>query len=69
MPDAGGSLQISKEYGWLDAAKVKVLEGCYIDLGKVFLNDDTEGPGNNHRPLFLSSTKIQLYKTIESAAF
>lgn len=36
MLDAGGSLQISEEYGRFDVAKVNVLEGCYIDLGKVF---------------------------------
>ena len=34
--DAGGSLRISEEYGRKDVARVNVLEGCFIDLGKVF---------------------------------
>ncbi len=34
--DGGGSLRISEEYGRGDVARVNVLEGCFIDLGKVF---------------------------------
>lgn len=34
--DAGGSLRISEEYGHGDVARANVLDGCFIDLGKVF---------------------------------
>ena len=34
--DGGGSLRIAEEYGRGDVARVNVLEGCFIDLGKVF---------------------------------
>lgn len=34
--EGGGSLRISEEYGRGDVARVNVLEGCFIDLGKVF---------------------------------
>ena len=34
--DDGGSLRISEEYGGDGVARVNVLEGCFIDLGKVF---------------------------------
>ena len=37
--DAGGSLRISEEYGRDSVARVNVLEGCFIDLGKVFRED------------------------------
>lgn len=32
----GDFLRISEEYGRRDVARVNVLEGCFIDLGKVF---------------------------------
>ena len=32
----GGSLRITEEYGPRDIARVNVLEGCFIDLSKVF---------------------------------
>lgn len=34
--DSNGSLRISEEYGHGDVARVNVLDGCFIDLGKVF---------------------------------
>ena len=34
--DRTGSLRIAEEYGRGDVARVNVLEGCFIDLGKVF---------------------------------
>ncbi len=34
--DAGGSLRIHEEYGQEDIAKVNVLDGCFIELSKVF---------------------------------
>lgn len=34
--DDGSTLRISEEYGRGDVAKVNVLEGCFIDLSKVF---------------------------------
>ncbi len=34
--DGGGSLRIAEEYGRGDVARVNVLDGCFIDLGKVF---------------------------------
>ena len=36
MLDNNGSLRISEEYGRGDVARVNVLDGCFIDLGKVF---------------------------------
>lgn len=36
IQDGGSSLRISEEYGREDVARVNVLEGCFIDLGKVF---------------------------------
>lgn len=34
--DGGGALRIAEEYGRGDVARVNVLDGCFIDLGKVF---------------------------------
>lgn len=34
--DDAGSLQISEEYGQLDVAKVNILDGCFVELSKVF---------------------------------
>ena len=34
--DGDGSLQISEEYGRLDVAKVNILDGCFVELSKVF---------------------------------
>lgn len=34
--DSGGALQIHEVYGVGDIARVNVLEGCFIDLGKAF---------------------------------
>lgn len=34
--DGSGSLRIIEDYGRGDVARVNVLEGCFIDLGKVF---------------------------------
>ncbi len=34
--DGGGSFRIAEEYGRGDVARVNVLDGCFIDLGKVF---------------------------------
>ena len=34
--DGTGSLQISEEYGRSDVAKVNVLDGCFVELSKVF---------------------------------
>lgn len=34
--DSGGSLRIIEDYGREDIARVNVLDGCFIDLGKVF---------------------------------
>lgn len=36
LQDGAGSLRIHEDYGREDTAKVNVLEGCFIDLGKVF---------------------------------
>lgn len=35
-PDENGSFHIYEDYGQEEVAKVNVLEGCFIDLGKVF---------------------------------
>lgn len=34
--DGAGSLQISEEYGQSDVAKVNILDGCFVELSKVF---------------------------------
>lgn len=34
----GAFLRITEEYGRKDIARVNVLDGCFVDLGKVFLN-------------------------------
>ena len=36
LRDGGGSLKIHEEYGPRDVAKVNVLDGCLVELGKVF---------------------------------
>lgn len=36
LPDKTGSFRIHEDYGHEDVAKVHVLEGCFIELNKVF---------------------------------
>lgn len=36
LPDASGFFRLHEDYGRGDIAKVNVLDGCFIDLGKVF---------------------------------
>lgn len=36
LPDESGALRIYEDYGREDIAKVNVLDGCFIDLAKVF---------------------------------
>ena len=36
LQDGGGSLKLHEDYGWEDVAKVNVLNGCFVELGKVF---------------------------------
>ena len=36
LQDGGGSLKIHEDYGWEDVAKVNVLNGCFVELSKVF---------------------------------
>lgn len=36
LQDGSGSLRICEEYGSQDVAKVNVLDGCFIELSKVF---------------------------------
>ena len=36
LPDGNGSYRIREDYGSEDIARVNVLEGCFIDLKKVF---------------------------------
>ena len=36
LQDGSGSLRIHEDYGQEDTAKVNVLDGCFIELGKVF---------------------------------
>lgn len=36
LRDDGGSLRIHEDYGREDVAKVNVLEGCFVELSKVF---------------------------------
>lgn len=36
LQDANGVLQLHEVYGFGDIARVNVLDGCFIDLGKVF---------------------------------
>ena len=36
LQDGTGSLRIHEDYGQEDTAKVNVLDGCFIELNKVF---------------------------------
>ena len=36
LQDDGGSLKLHEDYGREDVAKVNVLNGCFVELGKVF---------------------------------
>ena len=36
LPDGGGALRLYEDYGRNDVAKVNVLDGCFIELSKVF---------------------------------
>jgi len=36
LPDTSGSLRLYEDYGLKDIAKVNVLDGCFIELSKVF---------------------------------
>ena len=36
LPDSNGSLRICEDHGREDVAKVNVLDGCFIELNKVF---------------------------------
>lgn len=36
LPDASGSFRLYEDYGQEDIAKVNVLDGCFIELSKVF---------------------------------
>lgn len=36
LPDENGFMRIFEEYGQNDVAKVNVLDGCFLDLSKVF---------------------------------
>ena len=36
LPDNSGSLRLHEDYGRNDVAKVNVLDGCFIELSKVF---------------------------------
>ena len=36
LQDGAGSLRIHEDYGRDDVAKVNVLDGCFIELSKVF---------------------------------
>lgn len=36
LPDTGGFFRIHEDYGRTDIAKVNVLEGCFIELDRVF---------------------------------
>lgn len=36
LPDGSGSLRLHEDYGREDLAKVNVLDGCFIELSKVF---------------------------------
>jgi Uma2 family endonuclease len=36
LQDGSGSLKLQEDYGREDVAKVNVLEGCFIELYKVF---------------------------------
>lgn len=38
LPDDNGFLRICEEYGPKDVAKVNVLDGCFIDLNKIYAN-------------------------------
>lgn len=37
LPDVSGIFRLHEDYGQEDIARVNVLEGCFIDLGRVFL--------------------------------
>lgn len=39
LPDSSGAFRLCEDYGREDVAKVHTLEGCFIELKKVFLND------------------------------
>ena len=39
LQDSNGSLRLHEDYGREDIAKVNVLDGCFIELSKVFPND------------------------------
>ena len=36
LPDSSGSFRLHEDYGREDVAKVNVLDGCFIELSKVF---------------------------------
>ena len=36
LPDRNGSFRLHEDYGRADVAKVRALEGCFIELNKVF---------------------------------
>lgn len=36
LPDSNGSFRLREDYGWEEVAKVNVLDGCFIELNKVF---------------------------------
>ena len=36
LQDGNGFLRIHEEYGREDIARVNILDGCFIELGKVF---------------------------------
>ena len=36
LQDGGGSLKLHENYGQEDVAKVNVLNGCFVELGKIF---------------------------------
>jgi Uma2 family endonuclease len=42
LPDDGGSLRTQEVYQRGDIARVSILEGCFIDLGKVFSEDSED---------------------------
>ena len=39
LPDSSGSLRLCEDYGQKDVAKVNVLDGCFIELSKVFSDE------------------------------
>ena len=38
----GDVMKLCEDYGCGDVAKVGVLDGCFVDLGKVFPNESVE---------------------------